>query len=408
MRTALQGNLSELKRDVAEARKKGALDRAQVVDLAEAVAARELTSAQGSDGAARVRSFRSCALPLRSAIERRADHDDDAAAELTLILLETHAADRTVLLNRHHRSPSGAWRAVAARAAQRAVDTDIRRSFFTDPDQRARRAAFESAREAHEPAELDALLEAARVDPDPQARSLAVRAVGAIGGERAVLALKDLWARADDALRMAIVDAWSDRSSLASGGARELTLAAETSKGLAAVSASAALSRAGGGESAPANARLRRYLTDGSDDEKRLAIGFTPLDPETEAALLQIARGPSPELRVAAWSRLRTVPAHRNEAFLALRTLANSKPTSEAERTAQSSAVSALADAGDSSVAASVANGVRDRDVSTRRRSAQALLALGDYGNVATALADDDVSIRSDLSCAILAREPRR
>lgn len=408
VRTALQGNLVELKRDIADARSKGQLDRARVVDLAQAVAARELTSAQGEDGATRVRTLRSCALPLRSTMERRAESDDDVAAELTLILLETHAADRGALLNRYHRSPSGAWRAVAARAAQRPIDTDLRKSFFADPDQRARRAAFQSAREAHEPGELEALLEAARVDPDPQARSLAVRAVGAIGGERAVLSLKDLWVRADDALRMAIVDAWSDRASLVSGGARELTIAAETGKGLAAVSAAAALSRVGGGESEPANARLRRYLTDGSDDEKRLAIGMTPLDAQTRTALLQVARGPSPELQVSAWSRLKDIPEQRNSAFLALRALANRKPASEAERSAQSAAVTALADAGDRSVAASVAKGVTDPDAATRGRSARALLALGDYGTAATALADDDVNLRTELSCTILAREPKR
>ena len=116
VRTALQGSLAELKRDIRSAQQAGKLDRARVVKLARAVGERELTSAQGTNGALRVRSLRSCARPLRSAMERRAEGDDDVAAELTLILVETHAADRTALLNRHARSPSGAWRAVAARA----------------------------------------------------------------------------------------------------------------------------------------------------------------------------------------------------------------------------------------------------------------------------------------------------
>ena len=51
-------------------------------------------------------------MPLRSAIEVRSTSDDDVAAELTLILLETHDADRTALLARHARATSGAWRAV--------------------------------------------------------------------------------------------------------------------------------------------------------------------------------------------------------------------------------------------------------------------------------------------------------
>lgn len=408
VRTALQGSLAQLKQDIENAQRAGTLDRAKVVDLAQAVSERELASALGADGAQRVRNLRSCARPLRSAIARRAEGDDDVAAELTLILLETRAAERGPLLSRYLRSPSGAWRAVAARAAQRPIDSDVRRSFFADPDQRARRAAFESAREAHDPTELEDLLEAARLDPDPQAQSLAVRAVGAIGGERAVLALKDLWARADDPLRMAIVDAWSDHASFTAGGARELAIAAESRGGLAPVSASAALSRAGGGESETANARLRRFLTDGTEDEKRLALGMAPLDAETQAALLQLARGSNPELRIAAWARLRQLPEHHKESLLALRALANAKPGSDTEKRAQAAAIVALADAGDTSVAESVKSGVKDKDLQTRERSARALLALGDYGNAATALADDDANLRTGLSCTILARESRR
>ncbi|MEI9947665.1 MAG: hypothetical protein WDO74_01450 [Pseudomonadota bacterium] len=143
----------------------------------------------------RMRSMRSCARPLRAAIERRARADDDVAAELTLILLEMHAAEQAQLLNRYARSPSGAWRAVAARAAQGPIDADMRKAFFVDPDERVRRAAFATALDVRDAGELEALLEAARVDPDPQSQSLAIRAAGAIGGERAVLSLKDLWAR---------------------------------------------------------------------------------------------------------------------------------------------------------------------------------------------------------------------
>ncbi len=111
--------LAELKRDIQSAQQAGKLDHDAVVKLARAVAARELTSAEGSSGADRVRSLRSCAQPLRSAIERRARAEDEVAAELTLILLEMQVAEPAPLLNRYARSPGGAWRAVAARAALR-------------------------------------------------------------------------------------------------------------------------------------------------------------------------------------------------------------------------------------------------------------------------------------------------
>ncbi len=404
VRTALQGNLADLKRDIQSAHQSGKLDDGAVVKIAQAVGERELTSAQGENGAQRVRALRSCAFPLRSAMEVRAGTDDDVAAELTLILLETHDADRNALLVRHARSASGAWRAVAARAAVRPVDTDLRKAFYVDADQRVRRAALGTAREVHDPNELEALLEAARVDPDPQSQSLATRAAGAIGGERAVLALKDLWVRADDTLRIAIVDAWAERASFVAGGSRELSVAAANGGGLAAVSACFALARSGGADAASANARLRRYIADGTDDEKRLALNVAPLDPETLAAIGKAAHDASPELQVVAWARLSGIDEQRSGAIHALRDLANRKPGSEAEQRAQNDAVSALAAAGDSSVSATLIKGMQSPELQTRWRAAHSLASLGDYPNAASALADDDANLRSDLACTILAR----
>lgn len=408
VRTALQGDLSTLKRDITSAQQARTLDHDTVVALAQALGEREVMSAQGRDGAIRVRSLRPCAKPLRGTIERRAEADDDVAAELTLILLEMHAADRAALLERYRTSPQAAWRAVAARAAVRPAEADIRRRFFSDPDQRVRRAAFAAARDAHDAAELAPLLEAARLDPDGESQTLAARAAGAVGGERAVLALKDLWAQAEDDLRIAIVDGWTEHASFVTGGDRELAAAAESSSGLASVSASFALARVGGPESAPANARLRRYMLDGSDDEKRLALSVAPLNAENVTALAEAAKKASPELRALALARLIRVPASRADAILALRTLAQEKPGSESDERARNAAVSALAEAGDSSVRAVLVEGMNDKDRLARSRAAHALTNLGDYSAAATALGDDDVSLRTDIACTILARESTR
>ena len=94
VRTALQGDLATLKRDIASAQRAQKLDHDEVVSLARALGERELMSAEGSDGAQRVRALRPCAKTLRGTMEQRADSGDDVAAELTLILLEMHAADR--------------------------------------------------------------------------------------------------------------------------------------------------------------------------------------------------------------------------------------------------------------------------------------------------------------------------
>ena len=404
VRTALQGDLPSLKRDILSAQQDKRLTPSLAVHLAQAVGEREVMSAQGNYGALRVRSLRSCARPLRSVMEKRATGDDDVSAELSLILLEGHALDRVTLVNRYAASPSGGFRAVAARAAIRPIDTDLRKRFFTDPDERVRRAAFSAAYDARDPGELEAVLEAARVDPDAQSQSLAVRAAGSIGGERAVLALKDLWAQGDDALRIAIVDAWTEHASLVSGGARELSVVSD-SGGVAAVSAAYALVRAGGAESAPAGAHLRQAILAGTDDEKRLALNVAPLDSANESAIVEASQKASAELRVVAFARLRTLPAQRSEAIVALRNLANVPASSEAELRTRDAAVSALAQAGDDSVAATLVKNLSSADLQTRWHAARALTSLGDYGNAATALADEDASLRADVACAILARQ---
>jgi len=405
VRTALEGNLAQLKHDIAEAQRKRQLDRATVVKLARAVAERELMSASGADGAARVRTLRPCARTLEGTIERRADSGDDVAAELTLMLVEMHAADREALAKRFAQSSSGAFRAVAARALLKPGQTEQRRRFFDDPDERVRRAAFTAAREVHEPGELTALLEAARLDPDPASKSLAASAAGSIGGQRAVLALKDIWAQADDSERIGIVDAWAERNSFVAGGERELAQAAESSGGLAPVSASLALARTFGSEAAPANARLRRYIAEGSDDEKRLAISSAPLDEENARAIEEASQKASPELRAVALARLSLAAKYRSQAILGLRALANQKITSDAERHARDAAVRALARAGDPSVRATLVKDLNDPDPWTRKRAAEGLTDLDDYGDAATALGDDDASLRTDVACTILARE---
>jgi HEAT repeat protein len=404
VRTALQGDLASLKRDIESAQRENRLDRGLALKLAQAVGEREVASAEGKYGASRVRSLRSCALPLRSAMEKRADGSDEVAAELMLILLEGHALEQSALVNRYAGADSAAFRAVAARAAVRGIDTDLRKRFFTDPDQRVRRAAFSAAYEAKEPGELEGLLEAARVDPDGQAQTLAARAAGAIGGERAVLALKDLWAAGDDARRIAIVDAWTERASFVAGGARELSVAAD-SGGVAGVSAAYALVRAGGAEAGPAGAHLRHAISEGTDDEKRLALSVTPLDHDTDAAIAEVAQKAGPELRVVALARQSALPERRVAALAALRTLANAPASSEAELRTRDAALTALAQAGDESMSALLVKNLKSADRQTRWHAAHALTSLGDYAEAAPALADDDASLRTDVACAILARD---
>jgi len=154
-----------------------------------------------------------------------------------------------------------------------------------------------------------------------------------------------------------------------------------------------------------ANARLQQKILDGTDDEKRLAISITPLNAETEAAISKAAHEAGAELRVVALTRLSGTPAKHDDALRSLRELANAKPGSDAELRARDAAVSALADAGDTSVAATLVKNLSDQAPQIRWRAARGLASLGDYAHAAGALADDDANLRLDLACTILAHE---
>src|SRR5690606_37197966 len=121
-----------------------------------------------------------------------------------------------------------------------------RRRAFLDGDLRVRRAALHAALEEPVDTDLQPALEAARLDPDPLVRSLGVRLVGSIGGRPAVRALRDLWARAEDETRQAIVDAWAAPRSVTRGGQEQLLWAMESKKGLPSIVAAVRLSSKNG------------------------------------------------------------------------------------------------------------------------------------------------------------------
>ena len=132
---------------------------------------------------------------------------------------------------------------------------------------------------------------------------------------------------------------------------------------------------------------------------------MTPLGGENEAALAEAAEQASSELRVLALARLSAVPERSRESLSALRNFANARATSEEELRTRDAALSALAQAGDQSVSAALVKNLSSADVQTRWHAARALTNLGDYENAATALADDDASLRTDVACMILARQ---
>ena len=224
VRAALRGSLPELRQEIARAEVNGPLDEGRLSALAQAVAEREISSASGGEGARTVAIFRPCLSRVESALSSRADREDEPAATANLLLFEAGKSNANDLVSRYARADQGAFRALAARAALAREHVELRRSYFTDPDERVRRGAFDAALHAPSPSHLAELLEAARLDPNPANRSRAAQAVGRIGGESAVLGLMDLFASGGEQEQLAILGGWSDSRSFSRGGERELSL----------------------------------------------------------------------------------------------------------------------------------------------------------------------------------------
>jgi hypothetical protein len=396
--TALHGDLVSLKRDVKRSQDAGRLDKSTVEDLAWAVAGRELRSASGTAAVDRVRDVRSCARPLVRVLEARAEQADDAAAEATLTLFELGRRNSSELLRRHRDASSGAWRAVAARAAVANEQGPLRRKLFADPDERVRRAALRAALEARSSDDLESALEAARLDPDLVNRGHATRTVGAIGGERAVLALRDHWVSADEPTRITIIDAWAMPAAYRAGGEHELVTLTENRQGMLAIAAADALVRSRGRFAGSGVATLLRAIGQGTEAERRLAIRLAPFsDKDVVAAIEKATKDADKEVKVIALARLAGDDAHKKKALEGLRELA--KKDDELGLQARA----ALAAAGDAGVQKQLVDLLGSPKAHTRTVAAQGLLALGDYQKAATALADDDPGVRTAVACAVLA-----
>jgi hypothetical protein len=399
---ALHQDLASLSRSIEAERAQGKLSRARVAKIARAVVAREVYSGKGPASSRRIRSFASCASELDDVLAARAERKDDAGAEAMLLLVGRNAAERSSLVESYRDADSGPWRAVAARSATEAPSFALRRRFFSDPDERVRRAAFEAA--AERPSELDTepLLEAARLEPEPYNQALATRAAGALGGERIVRALRDHWERADEPTRIAIVEAWSMPAAFKTGGKTELKRVAQSGTGLPELSAAASLLRLARAEAGAELTRLTRAAKDGSvdEDERRLALRALPLDDApAQKALAAASTDADSEVRVVALSRLLDVPSESTRARAALRKLVSEKGRSA------NLARDALAAGGDASVVPQLLAARGSTDAAERQAAGRGLLSLERYEELSTLLGDRDANVRSSVACSVLAKE---
>lgn len=313
VRAAEAGRFDELRRALSDELRRGALDSDDARAIARALAAGEIARATPPSGVDRVRELRTCARPLEEALAERAAGTDAVATAAAMILLEAGLIDPESAKRRAREAAPGrdpgrdaALRALETRALVAAEDGALRRARMLDGDQEVRVAALRAAITAADPSDRAAVLEAARLDPHPLARTVAIRAAGALGGREVVLALRDLWVLSDEPGREAIAEAWAAPRALDAGGRAQLLWAISTQRGAPAIAAARGLVRAGGDGAGEAISVLLDAIRTSQSRDRVYAIRSAPLeDPAVRAALIEAQRDPDEAVVFAVHARHR-------------------------------------------------------------------------------------------------------
>ncbi len=386
-KTALTGDLPSLKAQLAEAERKGEIDRDLTLGLARAVLERELASL--ADPITAFPETRSCAKQVQKSLERLAQGSGEAAELALLALMEAGLPVP---------SGSGAELLLAAHGAVGGPAGPRRRAFMLHADAAVRSAALWAAVDSRDAGDVASLLEAARLDPDPGARVSALRALGAIGGASVVLGLRDLWASVDAPRRSAIILAWSSPACLESGGEAELTRLAELSLDQHAVEAALVLERTEKGPPGLSTSVLGRAL-EGDDVSARLrAVYAAPWsNAELRPSLERAVQSADAATRVLGLLRAIENGTIDAAGITELRKLA----ADPALRSALVARV-VLARAGDASVVVALRADLAATPADQRTLAALGLALLEQWPAAAHALADDSPRVRQVVACQLL------
>lgn len=432
MRAAEAGDYAALKSSLDGMGDVG-LDDAQ--DIATRVLERQVETAQGDVGRRGLDALGLCGKRVAGSIDRRSRHDDEVAAFAARLRLELGLAPPLSYAQRVD-DPAPHWRAAAARsmsvpaaeaAADRRRDDRVRagiwrRKLMLDPSAEVRIAALRAAVDAADPEDLPAVLEAARLDPEQRARLMAIQAAGGIATRRAVLALKDLWPRSDEPVRMAIVGAWA--AAARKPGARgpedcsaedvrprclalgQLQRISDRSDGMPSLVASLELLHDTTPDEATtphgnAAAVIERMI-DGAATRVRIeAILSAPLSwARLVEATVDASKSHEDRISAAALSRMTALGGdERDAALVALRKLA------AGDGLAADAAKQALVDADDPQVVPMLASDVTSTSSTQRASTAERYAKLGQVRQALGFVADPDVEVRARAACAILAIE---
>ncbi len=402
-RAALAQDFKGLRAAIVAQHRAGKLDDDAAADIAEASAEGDLARLRGWRGAEATLAWQACAVDLEHVLEDRGGGEDDPAAAALWLLVAAGEEDADEFKGRDAPDEGGSawWRSLGARGLTEDADAELRRARIRDGEERVRLAAIKAADDALDPEDLDALLEAARLDPLPSARAAAVRAVGRIGGPHAALGLKDVWTRADPRLRQTVASAWAAYPTYAQGGQRELLRVAEEESGEPAVAAAAALARSGGEHAGLGRGALARSITSGTRGERVFAITVAPHAPEILKAVREASKDRDPAVAAAALARLVREGDEREQRASRDALFALAGKDGGDGRAARGE----LARAGDMRAAPLAEKAIVSRLPGDRAAAARDLAALGRAYRASALLADPQRDVRVAVACAILGHD---
>lgn len=428
VRYAERGDFPALRAEIQKSHAVGKLGNGEARDIAKAVLTREIERLP-ANGEARIPELRACAKDVGSALESRAETRDPVAlASLRLLVEEDVLSPGDT--SRFEKDPDPAYRALAARRLTGSDDGDARKASLLAREALAREMAALAAGDGATLGELDALFEAARVDPDDEVRHLALRAAIDAVARKKKAVLEGLQGDADDDDKRAAAagklaldrlrDAWTSggkglRDDAASGfvaspfyelGGRD-ALRARLGEGPDRLLVASAILRMGEQRKDAEDLFLRQNaqgvavsaLRDGSTIERSFAVVLVRPEGDGLEALRGAARDADRDVALSALGKLLRVPSDEAKARVELVRAAGAKD----DLVHAPRARGILAGARYMPIQLWLEEQAGRKEIGLKIRAAAGLAALGRVARAAPLLADDDPTVRSRTACLVLA-----
>ncbi len=426
---AKSGDMGDFRAKLSARVTQGNIDVSEAKHIAYAMMRRQIEGAKGPLGVENVEAISECAERFDGALAARGSLDDEVAAYATLLRQEKGQV-APMAYSQHVERKEDHWRAVAARSlslpsasSEGITASKWRQKLMADTAKVVRLAAVRAAAEAKDRVDSDLVLEAARLDPDPEVRLSAIAAAGAIGTRETVLGLKDLWAGSDHEGKIAIVHAWAStwRKPFHTEGEviechqptvhasceawHQLQRVSDKGSGMAALLASLELIH----DVSPANAKtpegnaaavVERLIDKAAPRVRIEAIASAPIGwAHLLEAVVDASESEEERVVVAALTRMLELDKERADALKKLQKIAKGRGL--AARDARRS----LAKAGDKTVISLIEGNAKAVNRTERSEAAADFAMLGDATRAAALLGDEDARVRSDAVCAILDME---